>query len=115
MITCPKCGKELQDGTKFCDNCGTQIFETIFCPNCGAQTSTEFKFCQKCGASIEEEAPAPAQAGGEQEKKEKTDPLKAVPKKPLMFGAVGVVAVLVIFCWYPCFPEAAVRRITASI
>lgn len=92
MLTCPKCGKELQDGTKFCDNCGTQIFETIFCPNCGAQTSTEFKFCQKCGASIEEEAPAPAQ----EEKAQKPNPVKAVPKKTLMLGAVGVVAVLAI-------------------
>ena len=94
MITCPKCGKELQDGTKFCDNCGTQIFETIFCPNCGAQTSTEFKFCQKCGASIEDEAPAPDQE--EKEKGQKPNPLKSVPKKTLMMGAAGIVVVLVI-------------------
>lgn len=96
MMTCPKCGKELQDGTKFCDNCGAQIFETIFCPNCGAQTSTEFKFCQKCGASIEEETPAPEapKTGAESGAK---NPVKAVPKKTLMLGAAGVVAVLVIF------------------
>ena len=92
MITCPKCGKELQDGTKFCDDCGAQIFETIFCPSCGAQTSTEFKFCQKCGASIEEESPAPAQ----EEKGQKSSPLKAVPKKTLMMGAAGVVVLLVL-------------------
>lgn len=24
MITCPKCNKELSDGTKFCDSCVTQ-------------------------------------------------------------------------------------------
>ncbi|MCI8417932.1 MAG: zinc ribbon domain-containing protein [Lachnospiraceae bacterium] len=55
MITCPKCNKELSEGTKFCDNCGSQIFETIFCPNCGQKTSTEFAFCQSCGASILED------------------------------------------------------------
>ena len=60
MITCPKCNKELSEGTKFCDNCGAQIFETIFCPNCGQKTSTEFAFCQSCGASIlEETSPEP--------------------------------------------------------
>ena len=27
MITCPKCGKELADGTKFCSKCGTPLGE----------------------------------------------------------------------------------------
>ena len=61
MITCPKRGKELEDGTKFCDNCGTQIFEVVFCPNCVEQTSSEFAFCQRCGAPLAENAEAPAE------------------------------------------------------
>lgn len=28
MITCPKCNKELSDGTKFCDGCGASVTET---------------------------------------------------------------------------------------
>lgn len=56
MITCPNCNKQLEDGTKFCDNCGKQIIETIFCQNCGKETSTEFAFCQNCGASLSDEA-----------------------------------------------------------
>ncbi len=52
MITCPKCKRELKDGTKFCINCGAKIFETIFCYNCGRQISTEFDFCPNCGAPV---------------------------------------------------------------
>ncbi len=90
MVTCPKCNKELSDGTKFCDNCGTQIFETIFCPNCGQQTSTEFAFCQNCGASltgtpVEEQTAAAVPA----EKKK-------IPKKGILFGGIGVAFVVVL-------------------
>jgi len=52
MITCPKCNKQLADGTKFCDGCGAKIVPTVFCPNCGQKTSSEFEFCQNCGSPI---------------------------------------------------------------
>lgn len=90
MITCPKCNKELSDGTKFCDGCGAQIFETIFCPNCGKQTSTEFAFCQSCGTSITE-APVeeqPAAVAPTEKKK--------LPKKAIMFGGIGVAVIAVL-------------------
>ena len=90
MITCPKCNKELSDGTKFCDGCGAQIFETIFCPNCGKQTSTEFAFCQSCGTSITE-APVeeqPAVVAPTEKKK--------LPKKAIMFGGIGVAVIAVL-------------------
>lgn len=87
MIICPNCGKELEEGTQFCDNCGTKIIETVFCPNCGEQTSTEFPFCPKCGALLREEP--------EEEKSE--SPFKKLLKnKAVLFGGVGVIAVLVI-------------------
>lgn len=89
MIKCPKCNKELSDGTKFCDSCGTQIFETIFCPNCGKQTSTEFAFCQNCGASITEK-PAEKQPAAVPKEKKK------LPKKAIMFGGIGVAVVAVL-------------------
>ena len=61
MITCPKCNKELEDGTKFCEQCGAEIYETVYCNNCGEKTSTEFQFCQNCGASLAVEEVAPAE------------------------------------------------------
>ncbi len=88
MKTCPKCNKELADDAKFCDECATEIFDTVFCPNCGVQTSTEFAFCQSCGAAIAEE-------------KAETPPCKQpqvkakFPKKLIMLAAAGV-AVLAI-------------------
>ena len=30
MITCPKCNKELSDGTKFCDGCGAKFLKQSF-------------------------------------------------------------------------------------
>ncbi len=89
MITCPKCNKELSDGTKFCDGCGTQIFETIFCPNCGKQTSTEFAFCQSCGASITEKPAEEQPVAAPAEKKK-------LPKKAIMFGGIGVAVLAVL-------------------
>ena len=63
MITCPQCNKELADGARFCDACGTKMPETIFCSACGQQTSTEFAFCQSCGASLAvEEVPVQEEA-----------------------------------------------------
>lgn len=89
MVTCPKCGKKLEDGSKFCDDCGAKIVETIFCPNCGARTSTEFAFCQECGAAIGGDAGK--ESGGQDQK-------KAPPKKALLIGGavVAVVAVIAI-------------------
>jgi len=94
MAVCPKCGKELEEGAKFCDACGAQVFETIFCPNCGEQTSTEFAFCQKCGASITvDTAPAPAAEPAAEKKKGPQAP----PKKAILFGGIGLAALVVIF------------------
>lgn len=89
MITCPKCNKELNDDSKFCDGCGVQIFETIFCPNCGKQTSTEFAFCQSCGASIAETPWEELPPAG-------SPPKKKLPKKAVMFGGIGVAVVAVL-------------------
>lgn len=94
MTTCPKCNEELEEGAKFCDACGGQVFETIFCPNCGEQTSTEFVFCQRCGASIaedEEVSAAPADPT-----KEKKNILQTLPKKTIMFGGIGIIALIAI-------------------
>ncbi|MBE6949022.1 MAG: zinc ribbon domain-containing protein [Ruminococcaceae bacterium] len=103
MITCPKCNKELSEGAKFCDNCGTQVFETIFCSNCGTQTSTEFAFCQSCGASITE-TPAEEQPAADPVEKKK------LPKKAIMFGGIGVAVVAVLILVISLFSGGDSRK-----
>ena len=44
---CIKCGKPLSPGSKFCSNCGTK--QTIECPKCGAEQKPGAKFCKECG------------------------------------------------------------------
>ena len=62
MIICPKCKKELKDGSKFCDACGAKITDTIFCPNCGNKTSKESAFCEHCGTAIKKNVTAETKA-----------------------------------------------------
>ena len=52
MFMCPKCGKMLEDGMRFCDNCGAQILDAAVCPNCGEPILPGYAFCQKCGAPV---------------------------------------------------------------
>ena len=88
MITCPKCQKMLEDGTKFCDACGEKIEATIYCPSCGNATSAEYAFCQVCGASLNAAPAAPAAAPAKAKKK--------LPKKLLAVGAAAVAAIALI-------------------
>ncbi len=55
MLTCEKCQFQIEEGSKFCPECGCPIFETVFCPECGEKASTQFAFCQSCGAPFVDE------------------------------------------------------------
>lgn len=46
MTICPKCNKQLEEGAKYCDYCGTQASQIIFCHNCGGQMSAQAAFCR---------------------------------------------------------------------
>lgn len=94
MNKCPKCGKELEDGAKFCDECGASVFEVIFCPNCGEKTSSEYRFCEVCGASVVEED-TPEVVSETEAVAEKT-PKKPIPKKLFLFGGIAIAAIAVI-------------------
>ncbi len=50
-VVCPKCGKETPKG-KFCVECGSPLIAK--CPNCGGTLQQGAKFCQECGTKIEE-------------------------------------------------------------
>ena len=47
--TCPQCGAENPEGTKFCRECGQKLAVKTVCPSCGAENASGTKFCQECG------------------------------------------------------------------
>lgn len=96
---CTKCNAVLEDGTEFCQECGTKVdialetaHEDVFCPECGVKTTTEFTFCPDCGKPLGEEKSDVSVAT------EKLDKKKFVlPVKPLYLGvAAAMVVVLVV-------------------
>ena len=58
IMKCQKCGSELRDGAKFCDNCGTAVLLKKQCPKCGRIIDSNAIYCPFCNSSIlEKEAP----------------------------------------------------------
>jgi len=53
--TCPSCGIQNPEGTKFCQECGTKLGakEECFCTSCGAKLALGTRFCGECGARQE--------------------------------------------------------------
>lgn len=50
-MKCNKCGTELEEGRKFCSNCGEKVDR--LCPNCYAVIPETEKFCHQCGCSLD--------------------------------------------------------------
>jgi putative virion core protein (lumpy skin disease virus) len=51
---CARCGAELEDGAKFCEECGMPVTDaSLRCSFCGAEMEEDEKFCSECGASSE--------------------------------------------------------------
>lgn len=75
MITCPKCGKQLADGTKFCGGCGT--------PVSGIQTGGNTGSGNPAGGM--QAGVFPAQKSG-----------KKIKKEVYLFGGIGAGAVCVL-------------------
>ncbi len=44
---CKKCGSTVQEGLKYCPECGSKLGE--FCKKCGAKLSKRSKYCPECG------------------------------------------------------------------
>ena len=63
MITCPTCGTQLEDGVKFCSECGTPIPQTKKCIKCGFELTLSAKFCPECGTK-QDGSSAPASGSG---------------------------------------------------
>lgn len=72
---CPNCGADVQNGSQFCNNCGTRMppasMKTapkagLTCPTCGAAVAEGNLFCNNCGTKLAPTpAPAPAPAPAE--------------------------------------------------
>ena len=48
---CPKCGSVIDNGSKFCKECGASLVKN--CPNCGIKIDCAAKFCPECGQRME--------------------------------------------------------------
>lgn len=51
MKNCYKCEIIIEEGFKFCPNCGSNQTE-IICPNCNYKNKSNSKFCQECGEQL---------------------------------------------------------------
>jgi membrane protease subunit (stomatin/prohibitin family) len=52
---CRNCGNKIDDNTKFCPECGTELKTSeslVKCGNCGASIIQGSKFCGQCGAKL---------------------------------------------------------------
>jgi len=105
MILCPKCNKELEDGTKFCYACGTPVAEAapVEEPTPVEEAApVEETTPVEEAAPVEEPEPAvqptPAQAVPKENPLNGIlEKLKAVPAKIWAIGGGAVVAVILIF------------------
>ena len=85
MAKCENCGKELNEGVDFCEQCGEPVVQkkrcekckaelpedTAFCIKCGTPTEKPKTLCTQCGAELPEEADFCGKCGAVTEKKEK--------------------------------------------
>ena len=56
-MLCSTCGKQINDGAKFCEFCGaTQAPAKARCIKCGGEINFGAKFCEHCGATQTTEA-----------------------------------------------------------
>jgi hypothetical protein len=54
IILCRGCNKQLEEGIKFCSECGTKVFiKPTKCPKCSKAVFSDDKFCQDCGENLE--------------------------------------------------------------
>lgn len=51
-FACPKCSKQVEEGTKFCPECGHRMI--YHCPKCNTVLKPHVKFCYECGEKVVE-------------------------------------------------------------
>ncbi len=54
IIKCTGCGRQLDDGVKFCSECGTKVLvKPTKCPKCSKGVFQDDKFCPDCGENLD--------------------------------------------------------------
>ena len=53
-VTCPKCGADTPEQSRFCYKCGHQLVVINRCPKCGKDLPAEANFCMVCGLNLAE-------------------------------------------------------------
>ncbi|MGM9804320.1 MAG: zinc-ribbon domain-containing protein [Muribaculaceae bacterium] len=61
-IVCKNCGKEVAEGSRFCNHCGAAMPQAMHCPYCQAVIPQGSHFCPECGRQIATPIPAPKPA-----------------------------------------------------
>jgi hypothetical protein len=56
LAACPSCNARLEEGGKFCPNCGKAVRAQSKCAKCGAVSSSSAHFCPECGTPREKDA-----------------------------------------------------------
>lgn len=67
-MKCSNCGSFIDDGSKFCGNCGAvcNCAPTVRCPHCNVELNADDAFCYACGKPVKQTpvyAPYPAPRG----------------------------------------------------
>ncbi|MBE6508104.1 MAG: zinc-ribbon domain-containing protein [Methanobrevibacter sp.] len=95
MVTCQNCGSEVDEGAKFCKNCGSKMVieeenangnATRFCTSCGFEMPKDTKFCPECGNSTSDVPQAVNGTGNAVANSNKSPELAAI----LSFLIIGV-------------------------
>jgi membrane protease subunit (stomatin/prohibitin family) len=51
-VTCPKCGSDTPEASRFCYRCGHQMVAINRCPSCTNDLPAEANFCMVCGFDL---------------------------------------------------------------
>ena len=54
-MECSNCGAEIEDDSKFCEECGAKLEIVKKCPACGNENPANAKFCLECGESLDKD------------------------------------------------------------
>jgi len=56
-VHCNQCGAAVQEGSKFCANCGAKLI--TLCPSCQKENAPDSRFCRHCGTALTGAVPPP--------------------------------------------------------